>query len=234
MSERALRPCKQALMPVILGLLFFGCHPVTLKTLDLQPVDIKTGLTGIAGSHGWCFSAGNPPPSPFSAGAGEVLVGFDDYFKPGSNPFPCDDIRVAVFRGGVRFDVSQFDSIVSADFIFDVSRSISRTGGGETVGTVPGKSFATVLGLATQPFTSAMPYDDEASMPTDSSIDLAVATQVRSWVDKSHGNFGFVIAGPRDFNPSSPAEDNDASLSFYRDFKLRIIYNPAQNPRAPQ
>src|SRR6185295_3062855 len=88
-----------------------GCNNVTIKTIDLHTVDQRTGTTGFAGSMGLCLSQGSPPPSPFSAGSGQILVGFDDFFEPGTDPFPCNDIRVANFRGGAKFDLSSFKVI---------------------------------------------------------------------------------------------------------------------------
>lgn len=162
------------------------------------------------------------------------MVGFDDFFNPGTDPFPCSDIRDAIFRGGVAFDVSQFDSVVSADFLFDTANSVNRSGG-ETTGQIPPKSVATTLGVGTQAFSPAMPDDNEASLPSGPNIDVGVSGQVRDWVSKARPNFGFVIWGPRGpVDPNNPPEDNDAQVSFYTNFKLRIVYNPAQNPRAPQ
>jgi len=211
-----------------------GCNPVTLKTIDLPLSNHGTGTSGFRGSQGFCLSAGNPPASPLSPGANQIMVGFDDFFNPGSDPFPCDDIRAAIFRGGVAFDVSQFDSIVGANLLFDTASSIDRSGG-QTTGQIPGKSFATTIGVGTKVFSSGMPDDTEASLPPGSSIDVGVSSQVSDWVSKTRPNFGFILWGPRGpADPSNPSKDNDAQVSFYTNFRLRIVYNPAQNPRAPQ
>jgi hypothetical protein len=211
-----------------------SCNPVTLKTIDLTPTHFATGTSGVAGSIGYCFSAGNPPASSFSPGSGQVLVGFDDFFQPGSDPFPCNNVRDAIFRAGVQFDVSQFDSVVSANFLFDTDSSVDRSNG-ETTGQSPPKSVATTLGLGTQAFSPPFPDDDEASLPAGPNIDVGVSGQVRDWITKTHPNFGFVIWGPRPpIGSGTPPEDNDAQVSFYSNFKLRVTYNPAQNPHAPQ
>jgi hypothetical protein len=194
-----------------------GCPPVTLKTLELRPTQQVTGRSGVSGSVGVCLSAGNPPPSPFSAGAGRVLVGFDDFFRPGTDPFPCDDIRSIVFRGGVLFDVSQFDSIVTADLLFDTVDSVTRGGSGPAG--PPPNSQATTLGMATQAFTNTMLFDNEASLPPGPAINVGVSGQVRDWVLKNRPNFGFVVAGPRGLvDSSNPPKDNDAKLSWYSTF----------------
>jgi hypothetical protein len=108
---------------VVLGQGCQGCPPVTLKTLDLNPSTTPaTGNSGILGSIGYCLKAGNPPPSTFSPGAGQMMVGFDNFFKAGTPPLPCNDVRAAIFRSGVMFDVSQFDSIVGADLLLDTQK----------------------------------------------------------------------------------------------------------------
>jgi hypothetical protein len=209
-----------------------GCSScnVTLKTLDLSPSDFDTGTTGTAGSIGWCLSAGNPPPTSFAPGPGQVMVGFDDFFNPGSQPLPCNELRDANFRGGVAFDVSPFDQIVSADFLFSTDSSIGRSGG-ETTSQIPPKSVATTLGVGTAAFSPAMPDDNEAPLVASP---VGVTSQVRDWVTGARPSFGFVLWGPRPpVNHSNPPQDNDAQVSWYSGFKLRIVYNPANNPRAP-
>jgi len=227
--------CVLALLSMLVWQGCQGCNPPVLKTLDLSPSGMATGTSGIKGSIGWCLSPGNPPPTPFSPGAGQIMVGFDDFFRAGAPPFPCSDIRDAIFRGGVSFDLSQFSSIVSADLLYDAQNSISRSNG-ETTGQSPPQSFATTLGVGTQAFSFAMPDDNEASLPTSGpSFDVGVSSQVRDWISGAHPNFGFVIWGPRPpVDPGNPPEDNDAQITWYGNFKLRIVYNPAQNPNAPQ
>ena len=213
-----------------------GCPSVTLKTLELRPANMATGISGVAGSFGYCTSAGEVPPAPpFGTGAGEVKVGFDDFFRYGTDPFPCHDIRNSIFRGGVRFDLSQFDAVVSADLLFDAARSMVRTGGGPISNEAPAVSHATTLSVATQAFTSQMLADNDAFLPLGPAINIGVSSQVHDWVSKSRPNFGFVIGGPRGpVSSSSMFRDSDAMVTIYGNFRLRVIYNPALNPRAPQ
>lgn len=226
-----------AALPVLLTILSLigclGCPPVTLKTIDLTP-SFATGTSGISGSVGFCLSAGHPPPSSFSVGSAQVMVGFDDFFKAGAPPFPCDDVRAAVFRAGVIFDVSSFDSIVSANLLFDTQASVTRTGG-IFLPEAPAISHATTIGVGTQAFTSKMPDTNEASLPGGPSVNVGLSQQVRDWITKTVPNFGFVISGPRGpVDPQNPPKDNNAQVSWYTNLRLRVVYNPAQNPRAPQ
>lgn len=223
---------------LLLLVLCAACTPLprtTIKTLELRPVNVATGKSGVIGSQGWCLSAGNPPPSAFSAGPGQALVGFDNFFQPGSGPFPCDDIRAQIFRGGVLFDVSQFDVIANATLTFTTDASTSRTGGGAAVAQSPAMSHATTLGIATQAFTSHMLFNADAQLPAGPVTQMNVTSQVHEWITNSRPNFGFVIAGPTDaVDHNNPPKNNNALVSLYSTFRLRIAYNPVQNPRAPQ
>lgn len=235
MNKFTLRQTTVAAFLLLIVLLpaYEGCSPVKLKTIELRPVQTMTGPSAMAGSIGWCVSRGDSPP-PFIPGPGQVMVGFDNFFKPGTPPLPCDNVRAAVYRGGVFFDLSQFDAIVSADFLMDTVNSVSRSGG-EFVGTTPPISYATTLGIATQPFSREMFFDNDVPLPAGPTIDLDVSIDVRAWVDKVRPNFGFVLAGPTELvDRANPPKNNDAKISWYGNFRLRIIYNPALNPRAPQ
>lgn len=227
---------RRLLVLPLLGLMLAGCAPVRLKTLALTPSAMATARSGVTGSKGFCLSAGEIPPSAFSPAASQVLVGFDDYFVAGSDPFPCDDIRALNFRAGVRFDLGAFDRLSIATLRFDTASSIERHGNG-TIGTAPGKSLATTLGVAVLPLGSSteMPSTNEAGLPGGSAISITVSGQVADWVMNGVANNGFVIWGPRPpFDRSNPPKSNDAVLSFYQNFQLEVVYNPALNPRAPQ
>jgi hypothetical protein len=212
-----------------------GCD-VKLKTIDLIPVQTFQGFGGGGGASGYCFNADSPNMNTFSPGTGQIIVGFDDWFSPGSDPFPCNVYRSFVFRAGVKFDLSQFNSIVAANLLFDTGNSISRQNG-EVVGQSPPASFATTLGLAhnTLGTDNDLVDDDEASLaPTSGSLNVGVSSQVRDWLNGSHANNGFVIGGPLAVPTNNFPEDNNAQVSFYQNFRLQVLYNPAQNPNAPQ
>jgi hypothetical protein len=207
---------------------------VTVKTFDLKPIAQRTGTSGRAGSMGYCLSVGNIPASSFSPGLGQVMVGFDNFFRAGSDPLPCDDLRANVFRGGVLFDLAAFDVVATATLSFETAGSISRTNG-ETIGTIPGISVATTLGVGTQPFTSTMPETGLMTMTAGPNVSVTVTGAVADWATKAVPNFGFVVGGPTGLVDSgNPPKNNNASISWYQKFNLRVVYNPALNPRAPQ
>ncbi|HVF30852.1 MAG TPA: hypothetical protein VNA22_07775 [Pyrinomonadaceae bacterium] len=223
-------------LPVVLLLLctlfLTSCTdpPTTLKTLDLTPSTLFVGRPMFGGKRGLCVNADPPPPSTFSAGANQLMVGFDNFFSEGTF---CNRLRAQVFRGHVDFDVSQFDSIVSANIIFDTEGSVERIT--ETIGQNPAKSYATILGLATPPVTDKLLYDADVPLGNGPSFNFSVTSQVKSWLDGSHPRAGFVLAGPTDLPDAvSFPENNEAKVSGYGNFKLRVVDKPSLNPRAPQ
>ena len=78
--------------------------------------------------------------------------------------------------------------------------------------------------------------DDEAVLaPGSGSQDVNVTSQVREWLSGQHANNGFVIWGPlpiptEDAHPS----DNNAEVSWYQNFRLKLLYDPTKNPNAPK
>lgn len=218
----------------IILLILSGCAPATLKIVELQPLLVTTGTTVVSGSFGFCSAQGNTPMTTFSASAGTIMVGYDDYFKAGKPPFACDDVHVSVFRGGVKFDVSQFDAITNAEFQLDTDKSISRSEG-KMVRTAAPISYANTLCMATEIFSSKMLCDYPTLLPVGETISLGVTEEVRDWIGMRRNNFGFVLNGPRpDFSAQTPPRDNDAKISWYTNFRLRITYEPALNSRMPQ
>ena len=207
--------------------------PTRIKTLELTGKNLFTSKFRFGGDKGFCISSVSVPNTPFSAGSNEVMVGHDNFFVSGTF---CDRLRALTFRGHVDFDVSQFDSIINANMVYDVLASAERTGDG-TIGRTPPKSFANVLGLQTSPVDIfRLNFDSDAPLfDNGPSFDIAVTRQVQSWLDGSHVNEGFILAGPLPLpDHNDPHENNEVKLSWYGNFRLRISYNPAANPRAPQ
>jgi len=233
-------------LPFLSLLLLTGCNPVTLKTITLNPTQVTSNYQ-TAYSETWECSApwgglytnglGPEPSNP-----GEAPSGYDDIFNQGANPLPCNEQEQILYRGQVQFDLSQFDSIVSATLNFNGARS--------TLNAQPQQypaCIATIIGMSTGTRNDGngnyyWDYDNEASItplpycltllpPTYS---IGVSSQAREWLHGGdHTNNGFIIAGPN-LGPPSPPSDNNGAVTWYNGFQLVILYNPALNPRAPQ
>ena len=241
---------KRASIAIALGLLLAGCPrtPITLKTVALSPSQINGSYQYWYSQNAWCSV---PLPGqglflnglgPEPLGPGEVYSGFEDIYNKGADPFPCEEQQQTLYRGQVAFDLGQFDSIVDATLNFDVAQSLAENGGVNNQ--IPPVSNATTLGMSTGTSSGSNgPYfwnfDNPVSLPScgplikpNCSVD--VSTQARAWATNSHANFGFILTGPILDFPSNLPKDNNGNVSWYNDFQLKVIYNPAQNPRAPQ
>lgn len=237
---------KRALAAIASLLFLTGCPPRPLKTITLEPSQLNWSSRYWYKQNAWCSvplpGQGIPTEGlgPEPVGPGEVIVGFEDVYFRGADPFPCEEEQETLYRGQVGFDLSRFDSITSATLNFDIAQSLSENGG--VTNQIPPVCYATTLGMSTGANSDYYYYDfdNPVSLPSSCgplirpSVSIGVTSQVRSWVDKSHANFGFILAGPRlDFGGDVP-KDNDGNVSWYNDFQLVILYNPTQNPRAPQ
>lgn len=221
---------------VLLGitlLLLCGCGPT--KTTTLQPTQINWSHLDSYYAGFWCDfgiqSTGTGPS--YGAWPGYVLSGYEDHYEPGSGTFACVEKNDHYYRGGVLFDVSQFNTIIGANLTFNVASSV--WGDGEVTGQNPPLCNATTLGEGSGDWSGGMPFDNPASMPPcGPSLNLDVSSQVRDWITGTHANFGLILAGPKLDFPSDLPEENATSISWYNNFQLVVQYNPADNPRAPQ
>jgi hypothetical protein len=223
---------KRALIAIASLLLLNECTPVTLKTISLSPHLLTQNKAHHDAFGFWCGGTINVlgTAGSFSDGPNDVFSGYEDYYDGGSEPFPCVEKQQIFYRGGVAFDVSQFDTITAATLKFDVERSISRNG--EVVSPVPPVCNATTLGMGID--SEFYDFDNAAALPPCApSYSIGVSSQVRDWISQSHANFGLILAGPKLDISSDVPNDNSANVTWYDNFQLEIIYNPAQNPRAP-
>lgn len=240
-----------------------GCNPqVVIKSVTLSPTAVNWGAQSYYYSS-WECSVPLPGQGFFTNGlgmevinAGEAPSGTDDIYNQGANPAPCTESMQWLYRGNVQFNLSQFDTITSANLQFGLNRSTGGDAGTANTQTPP-QCVATVLGLSTGtrddgsgPYYWDYDPNTVASMPGPTPpaacqtlisplFNIGVSQQVRDWLTPAGtpgGGFinnGFILAGP---NLGSPGRisDNNSNVSFYNDFHLVIYYNPAQNPRAPQ
>jgi hypothetical protein len=237
---------KPVLIAMALALLLAGCPPgaVTIKTVTLSPSQV-TGSNKYWWWNSWAcgeFVPGdglvllNDGPG-LSVGPGESYSGFeDDYLSTGS----CEQELQQLYRGQVQFDLTPFDNIVSATLSFNVERSITENGGVNDDS--PPVSYATILGFALFPSQGDngtsyyWDFANPVSLPSCGSLlpcPLDVSPQARVWAAMPGLNNGFILAGPRLDFPSNP-KISDGNVTWYNNFQLLVVYNPAQNPRAPQ
>ena len=228
-------PMMRVLIALSVLLFLSGCPPtpVQLKTINLQWSQLSWNDAEDLYIGFWCdFSIQSNGLGPsYSSGSDNTLSGYEDFYDSGSGPFPCVQNGNIYYRGGFAFDLSQFDSVVAATLTFDVENSISANG--EVVGQIPPACNATTLGTATG--TDYYYFDNPVSLPPcGPSYSIDVSSQVRDWINQSHANYGFMLAGPKLDFPNNVDQDNSAKITWYTNFQLAVLYNPALNPRAPQ
>jgi hypothetical protein len=239
---------KHALIAIAFVLLITGCSPVTLKTAILSPSQVTWSYQSQYSQNAWCDV---PLPGqglflnglgPEPANPGEAPSGYDDIFDQGAPPFACVEQEQILYRGQFQFDLSQFYSVAAATLNFNVSRSTQNAEPQQypsCVATTLGMSTGTI-DMGNGPFY--WPYDNDVAITPEPNCltlipptySIGVSDQVRQWVSGSHTNNGFIIAGPILNFPSNLPQDNNGNVSWYNNFNLLIVYNPALNPRAPQ
>ena len=152
-------------------------------------------------------------PVPF-AEPGEMGVGLENYFDPGSGPFPCQEKHDLAYFGVVRFDVAGLKNVVTAKLNFSWKWT-SMTGPGTSA-----NSAARRLWLVKgDPWWVVEPLLDLS--PGDHVFSIEVSSVVRDWISGAKPNLGLSITGDTSF-----AESNDVWISRYTDFQLDVLYNP--------
>jgi hypothetical protein len=109
-----------------------GCGGLPLQWDVFQPSDISTKWANSADHGGVCpglQSSGTGsallPPDP-----GTFLIGFDYSYDPGAQPFPCWHYVDNVYRGAVRFDLTQIpDKFLIARVRLDMQNSDQGSAG---------------------------------------------------------------------------------------------------------
>jgi hypothetical protein len=113
----------------------------------------------------------------------------------------------------------------------------SITSNGEITSENPPVSYATTVGMSTGlrddghgPYYWDFDNEDLFGRPGETSLN--VSDQVRSWINHTHANYGFIIVGQEAGIPDPPL--NVSKISYYINFHRQVDYFPSQNPRAPQ
>ncbi len=222
-----------------------GCPPtpITLTCVVVSPTDVSYAYQY---NHAWSWECDVPGPlptygtGPGQVSAGQTLVGWYDLYFPGAQPLPCNNAWQFIIRGHLQFDLRKFDTISDATLVYAVVQSQNQANGPPES---PPQGYATILGMSTGQMDYGngpiwWPYDNDVSLPTCrgnmfTPCTVDVSYQANQWAQQNHSNFGFILAGPKLTLDSSVPQDNNAQETWYGNFSLRVLYNPALNPRAP-
>ena len=179
----------------------------------------------------YCFYTRGLGPS-FSASGQQLLVGFEDFWDSGTEPFPCYEKIDHAYRTAMKWDLGALSGkkIWKATLSFTNQKTVASV-------TAPATCLSEIL-YGTSDWTSAtdlMSGDSYRDLPTgtgvnvnnasvkitnSTSYELDVTDVVRAWLDGSRPNWGFVFRGARE----DYAKDNDQCGSFYGNVTLGVDY----------
>lgn len=163
----------------------------------------------------YCTSVHGTGPDPWPETG--VLVGYSDYYEPGTEPFPCREKIDYAYRGAVRFDLTGLPGLITSAILH--SRLVSTTYPQYGIGS--SMSCVDSLGIAvddwTQPdYRNFFPAEDLVSFDGNGTID--VTSTAIQWQTSRRENFGFILVG----KDESFADKTEVCLSVLDDFVLEV------------
>lgn len=181
-------------------------------------------------------------------------VGFQDFYLEGSGPFPCSSYQDEHHRLVFTFDLSPFDDIVDGVITLVVARSSTRTRASwnqdakrtsraTQIGVAAKVPVVVIKNIAKGEQTTTVDDVELPAMTDGDAFDTGVnpvlkvnATQViNKMLRGQEPTRAFVVAGPHTLSTTdSQSLGNAGVLSWYEVARLRVIYCPNKNPRAPQ
>jgi hypothetical protein len=231
--RRARRPRRWTAAFLLLPLLLAACTPSApfrasaILTLSPATSDVtmwyhwEQDSTNPLGTCGLNVVGVGPPES---ISAGSTLVGFTNYYDPGTNPFPCRLSSDEVFRGVVRFDLSLIqkmkpDFVESAHFNYVISKSVfCSSSAGRCVtdrrNCVAEALVSTIDVRGKSQVPGDLPHGDSYGFGPSGDV----TSVVREWINGTTRNFGFVLKGVDE----SYATNNTACYSVLSNFTLTV------------
>ena len=193
-------------------------HTVVLPASDLVTRDQWEYYRYCTSS---CFSSYREHSAP----PGRLLVGADNFFEPGSGPFPSIVKLDYAYRGAVRFNLAEFRNLKQvvverASINWTIDSALVRTGNGDPSGVASGPDVTNCVGALMEgkqsPFTEgaflpAYPYRSGKGDVTD---------LVQDWVMNGVTNWGFVLVGLDE----SYSRNNAACLNAISNITLTLTY----------
>lgn len=247
---------------IVLGLLS-ACGTIEIRSPPRAAIEIATRV--VFSEHKsakvWCggvIERGGLRSHVRPPAAGEMTVGFENSYDPGTEPFPCDYRFSRAYQGAVRFDLEDIrgkfitgawlqlwrrdtDVPVAVERIFRTGRRIDHEclidievatesfDPGFEEGSTPG------FGIDSDPIR---PNSDSAfagpGVHADNAnglirVRVPVRNAVHAWASGPRRNFGFVIK-PQPVNVAQ--NDNNTCTGYYFDPTLEINYldRPPEGP----
>jgi hypothetical protein len=201
--------------------------PAGLVTAQRFGIDGNDNFT--YGLYGCSYHLWQDPHPPLE-NQGEVLVGYWNYYDPGTNPFPCwhkDDVS---YRGAVQFNLLSVPTarLLRAQLTYHVRQTKVGTNP-NNVHDDPAQYAARQLDIATTDWSRLSGHTDDPiqsepgyTLLTRGSpvVTLDVTMAVRHWLLSPASNDGLVFIGADE----GLRENSDVLLSILGDFSLELTY----------
>jgi hypothetical protein len=157
--------------------------------------------------------------------AGRLLVGADNHFDPGTNPFPCILKNDWAYRGGVRFDLSTLVAmkrivIEKAVLTWTIESAVVRDGDGHRRGVASGPDATNCVDAVLESTRSIFSEGDFLPGLSLRAGQGDVTSLVTTWVVDKARNFGFVLVGLDE----SYSRNNAACLNTIGNLSLHIDF----------
>jgi len=218
-----------------------GCAtPWHFRIDELKPTFVSTVFPGPALQSGYCLSSPKYPPLQYVATLDQAMVGYENFYDSGTAPLACQVYRATLARGLVKFSLEGYDTILSAILLFDTLRSVEGPTSQGMISRIPGTSFATRIGMAADEWfgTPSFPLIDEVRLGWKSHpVEVDITPYVGQWISGARVNYGLLLANDLELPPADAdrlPKNNDVQISWFGNFRLRLLYNVPDNPRTPQ
>ncbi len=179
-------------------MLHVGCKPKKLETVKLTPIEFITKQDGAdddagppccQGLQGWGLSCATKAlnPDPVS-----IWAGYHNYYEKGTQPCACWHWHDCVWRGYVRFDLSNLPGtdVVQARLLWTSTAKVNYPGIATNETWCP-----TRLYVAEEPWGPYKIKGEQIGSYITSPTSVQVGAIVRDWVKGNRQNYGFFFVG---------------------------------------
>jgi hypothetical protein len=167
----------------------------------------KVGDTSCTISPDWILI----PGQPYSA-----LVGYHNYYNPGTKPCACWSWGDCAWRAYAKFDLSSLPSkdVVGAHLTWKSKSKVHYTD------VATNETWCTLkIYIANEPWGKYSIAGDQFATASLGNVGVEIGGIVRDWVSGKQSNYGIFFVGP---NEQLKAESNDICYTQLYDIKLDV------------
>ena len=224
-KDKEVKKMKRLLQSIRLWKLVMLLLPIPLlgancpsRTTEWETISISPALMETIEVDRWCPDLGSwhcglrehgcAPNKPDPAIG--VAVGYDRYYYPGTNPFPCPEAWNSALRGWIYFDTSPINN----KRIFSAKLNWNRDTQ-QTIGNVATPEGNCAAGL----YKASMSRGPNGKLFNFPESGTDISETVRFWAVGREPNDGLLFIGPIE---SLGHKNNDRCISTLSNFKLEV------------